>query len=99
MESDEASQPLDGGFPAGGGVRRVKPPGDNPVARFPPTVTAPIRPDSRRTRRTGPSPAGSHGSSRIHAGDYDSRAACDVLRATCFTCDVLRGDVLHVLMC
>ena len=40
MESDEVSQPLDGGFPAGGGVRRVKPPGDNPVAWLAPTVTA-----------------------------------------------------------
>ena len=40
MESDEVSQPLDGGFPAGGGVRRVKPPGDNPVVWLAPTVTA-----------------------------------------------------------
>ena len=40
MESDEVSQPLDGGFPAGGGVDRVMSAGDNPVVRLAPTVTA-----------------------------------------------------------
>jgi hypothetical protein len=39
MESDEVSQPLDGSFPAAGGVRRVTP-GDNSVAWLAPIVSA-----------------------------------------------------------
>ena len=38
IESDEVSQPLDGGFPAD--VRRVKPPGDDSVAWLAPIVSA-----------------------------------------------------------
>jgi hypothetical protein len=34
------SQPLDGGFPAAGGVDPVIAPGDNPVVWLAPTVTA-----------------------------------------------------------
>ena len=40
IESDEVSQPLDGGFPAAAGVRRVELPGDNPVAWLAPIVSA-----------------------------------------------------------
>ena len=40
IESDAVSQPLDGGCPAAGGVRRVKPPGDTPVAWLAPIVSA-----------------------------------------------------------
>jgi hypothetical protein len=40
IESDEVSQPLDGSFPAAGGVRRVKTPGDNSVAWLAPIVSA-----------------------------------------------------------
>jgi len=96
MESDEVSQPLDGGFPAGGGVRRVKPPGDNPVVWLEPTVTA-----------SDPAGQPQAAQNRAESGRIARQLAhsmpgimTHVLRATCYvptcwlvTCDVRTCDV------